>query len=106
MVEAEPEKTLWGSNVELFQGLLSAAARATLERGGFLSFARSSDADVRGYVQHFSGLWASVGDGFVPDPKEVLRQMDERESLLYELWKLALRDDFTHDTPPWSRSRR
>jgi len=88
------------SGAELFQGLLSTSARTTLARGGFISFAKSSDADVEGYVNHFTGLWAGVDDGFTPDPREVLRQMDERESILFDLWKLALRNDFAHDSIP------
>lgn len=100
MLAAEPNKAAFCGDAELFQGLLSTSARAALARSGFVSFAQSSDADIEGYVQHFSGLWAGVDDGFVPDPKEVLRQMDQRESVLFDLWKLALRNDFAQDTPP------
>lgn len=100
MLAAEPTKPALSVEGALFEGLLSTSARSVLARSGFVSFARSSDADIEGYVQHFSGLWADVDDGFVPDPKEVLRQMDQRESMLYDLWQLALRNDFVNETPP------
>jgi hypothetical protein len=100
MLAAEPTKPELSREGKLFEGLLSTSARSALARSGFVSFAPSSDADVEGYVQHFSALWADVDDGFVPDPKEVLRQMDHRESMLYDLWELALRNDFVNDIPP------
>ena len=84
----------------LFSGLLSTSARTALARSGFVSFAGSSDTDIQGYVEHFSRLWSGVDDGFTPDPREVLRQMDEREAQLFDLWRLALRNDPVRESSP------
>ncbi len=100
MLAPEPREGRSRQDASLFEGLLSTSARSTLTRGGFISFAQSSDADVDGYVRYFSGLWSNVGDGFTPDPAEVIRQMDQHEGILFDLWKLALRDDFVDEPPP------
>jgi hypothetical protein len=97
-----PEIPLLGKAKEEnhFQGLLDDMARNTLSRSGYISFTPSSDTDVAQFIGHFSGLWERVDDGFTPNPQDVKRQMDEYESILYDVWRLALRNDFASGPTP------
>ncbi len=97
-----PEIPLLGKAKEEnhFQGLLNDMARNILIRSGFVSFTPSSDTDVAQFIEHFSGLWERVGDGFTPNPQDIKRQMDEYESILYDVWRLALRNDFASGPTP------
>lgn len=100
MLSPEPRDSTIRRAEELFDGLLSTSARTVLARSGFISLQPSSSAEVANYVRHFSRRWSAVGDGFSPNPDEVLKQMDEREAQLFGLWKLALRDDFPAGDSP------
>ncbi|POZ50601.1 hypothetical protein [Methylovulum psychrotolerans] len=88
------------SSAPLFDGLVSTTARITLLRSGFAVSVPSDEADIAEYIGHFSGLWQRVGDGSTPNPHEVRRQMDCQEAMLYELWNLALLQDFPKATRP------
>jgi len=85
---------------QLFNGLLSNVARSTLLRAGFSAFTPSKETNVRQFLNHFTELWSRVGDGSVPNVDQVLREMDRRETLLYRLWMMALRDDAAGDDLP------
>jgi hypothetical protein len=84
----------------VFGGLISNVARTTLLKCGFMSFAASPEEDVAEYVKQASALWATQGDGQTPDPAEVRKLMDQQETMLYDLWMAALRNDAPPDELP------
>lgn len=89
-----------GQFAPVFGRLMSNVARTTLLKCGFVSFAPSPEEDVQEYVRQASALWASNGDGRTPDPEEVRKLMDQQETMLYELWMAALRNDSPPDDLP------
>lgn len=89
-----------GQGAAVFGGLMSNVARTTLLKCGFMSFAASPEEDVSEYVRQASALWASNGDGRTPDPAEVRKLMDQQETMLYDLWMSALRNDLPPDDLP------
>lgn len=100
MLAVESPRERSNANQVLFHGLLSNKSRLTLLQNGFTSFAPLPDEDMDVYLRQFSSLWGNLVGGPNPDPVEIRRQMDEQESMLQEIWHLALRNDVPEELLP------